>query len=82
MWKAKKYPDVWQGWHQALEVQQALIIRIGTIRRISVPGTFLFPGFFSFLIFYMCVRLPMLRRERSDIHNNSPTADVLITKND
>ena len=25
MWKAKKYPDVWQGWHQALEVQQALI---------------------------------------------------------
>ncbi len=25
-WKAKKSPDVWQGWHQALEVQQALII--------------------------------------------------------
>ena len=25
MWKAKKYPDVWQGQHRALEVQQALI---------------------------------------------------------
>ena len=24
-WKAKKYPDVWQGQHRALEVQQALI---------------------------------------------------------
>ena len=23
-WKAKKSLDVWQGWHQALEVQQAL----------------------------------------------------------
>lgn len=23
--KAKKWPNVWQGWHQALEVQQALI---------------------------------------------------------
>ena len=28
MWKAKKYPDVWQGWHQALEVQQALIFAL------------------------------------------------------
>lgn len=24
-WKAKKSLDVWQGWHQAFEVQQALI---------------------------------------------------------
>ena len=26
-WKAKKSPDVWQGQHQVLEVQQALIFQ-------------------------------------------------------
>ena len=31
-WKAKKSPDVWQGWHQALEVQQALIGKLYRLR--------------------------------------------------
>lgn len=41
-WKAKKSPDVWQGQHQALEVQQALIHLVYDLN----PGNFIIPGVF------------------------------------
>jgi len=43
-WKAKKLPDVWQGQHQAPEVQQALnFIKLGQkARKIAVFRAFSF----------------------------------------
>lgn len=52
-WKAKGLPDVWQGQHQVLEVQQALISLTQEIikreyRNVYKPWKLLmFPGFFT-----------------------------------
>ena len=42
-WKAKGLPDVWQGQHQVLEVQQAIIYSLKMLKK---PGIRHFPGFF------------------------------------
>lgn len=46
-WKAKELPDVWQGQHQVLEVQQALIATYCN----SKPGCFTAPGLFIIFAF-------------------------------
>ena len=64
MWKAKKSPDVWQGQHRALEVQQA-------IKKLSFsPENFGFPGF-SFGFCYKALTYQNLRGQNSEMidHN-------------
>lgn len=65
-WKAKKSLDVWQGWHQALEVQQALKFH---------SSKFYIPqenpvGFFYYIIYALqCAaarKLRVCRAARSD----------------
>ena len=54
-WKAKKSPGVWQGQHQTLEVQQALIGRDLTTKKAQKPRKI--KVFRGFLISVSFVRL-------------------------
>ena len=52
-WKAKGLPDVWQGQHQVLEVQQALISLIKEIIIRQKPNPYI-QGKLGFTGFILC----------------------------
>jgi hypothetical protein len=60
-WKAKKSPDVWQGQHQTLEVQQAIIYSLKMLKK---PGNTQFSGLFLYPKFCLdCSALMQFERE-------------------